>query len=463
MRCLLILIIFLISAEGLKADSSSSNNSSSRIAAVVNNAIISQADLMNRLRFAALSSGLEPTAENLEKMRAQMLRVMIDEQLQLQIGKRYDIDITNDHIQAIVDDIEENSGLPSGAIIKLMEDNNIPLKIFQDQIKAQLIWMIFIREKYPLKTFEDQLGKTQNSEFSPSLQIADWEIDQEIKLQKEKETKKQFHLAEIVLPFDHPDQEEEVKNTLNQLLFELQKGAQFQSLAQQFSQSATSSQGGDMGWLTEDQMEPEIQEAIAHLAPGQLSVPIRTSQGYTIIAFIEQKLPDSEGQILLTMQQVLLPFPQDVTEENARKIMEKGVEIGKLAKNCAVLEKIAMEKFPSVKSHLTKGDPLSSFPGPLQNVISSLEINQISEPLLTQEGALLVMVCEKKFPNQEKEFSRDAAIETLASRKHFLLAKRELRDLRRQAFIDMRVGNSTQAINPDSTPKSSSQAPAEAL
>ena len=143
--------------------------------------------------------------------------------------------------------------------------------------------------------------------------------------------------------------------------------------------------------------------------------------------------------------------------------MEKGVEIGKLAKNCAVLEKIAMEKFPSVKSHLTKGDPLSSFPGPLQNVISSLEINQISEPLLTQEGALLVMVCEKKFPNQEKEFSRDAAIETLASLKHFLLAKRELRDLRRQAFIDMRVGNSTQAINPDSTPKSSSQAPAEAL
>lgn len=439
MRCFLILITFFIGGAWAESANVSPNPSSPyRIAAVVNNTIISQADLMNRLRFAALSSGLEPTTANLEKMKSQMLRVMIDEQLQLQIGKRYGLEIDPEHIKATIRDIEESSGLPAEAIPTMMAENKIPLKTFEDQIRAQLTWLIFIREKYPLKTLEDQLGKKEHSEFAPSLQIADWEIEQEIKLQKEKETKKQYHLAEIVLPFDHPDQEEEVKNNLNQLLEELRKGAQFQALAQQFSQSATSSQGGDMGWLTEDQMEPEIKEALAQMHPGQLSIPIRTSQGYAIIAFIEQKLPGAEGQVLLTMQQVLLPFPQDVTEERAREIMEKGAEIASLAKSCPALEKLAKDKFPSTTSHLTQGDPLSSFPQALQNVINALDINQVSEPLLTQEGALLVMVCEKKSPTPQ-EFSRENAIELIASRKHALLARRELRDLRRQAFIDMRM------------------------
>lgn len=193
-----------------------------------------------------------------------------------------------------------------------------------------------------------------------------------------------------------------------------------------------------MGWLTEDQIEPEIKEALLQLQPGQLSMPIRTSQGYVVIAFIEQKLPGAEGNTLLTIQQVLFPFPQDATEEQARNVMEKAAEIGKKAESCPALEKISKEKSPSVKTHLTKEDPLNSFPEALQNVLNALNINQTSEPLLTPEGALLVMVCEKK-SEKKKEFSRDDAIELIASRKHTLLARRELRDLRRQAFIDMRM------------------------
>ena len=152
MRCFLILLALLICKEGLYAD----NPSSCRIAAVVNKSIISHTDLMNRLRFATISSGLEPSAENLEKMKSQMLRVMIDEQLQLQTGEKYGITIDKEHLQAAIRDIEETNGLPGGALSKMMEENNIPLKTFENQIKAQLVWLIFIREKYPLKTLEDQ-------------------------------------------------------------------------------------------------------------------------------------------------------------------------------------------------------------------------------------------------------------------------------------------------------------------
>ncbi len=434
MRCFIVLFSFFMYATALQADPPSS----SRIAAVVNSNIITKTDLFNRLRFAAISSGLEPTAENLEKSKSQMLRVMIDEQLQCEIGKKYNINISKEHIQAAIKDIEENNGMPPGTIAQLMKENNIPLKTFEDQMRAQLTWLIYIREKYPLKTLEDQVRKKYSQDISPSLQIADWEIDQEIKLQKEKETKTQYHLAEIVLPFDQPDQEEGVKKNLTQLIEDLQKGAHFSALAQQFSQSATSAQGGDMGWLTEDQLEPEIKDAVSHLQPGQLSQPIRTSQGYALIAFIEQKLPGTEGQTRLTLQQALLPFPKDTTEEEASKVMRIAEAISSSAKNCPDLEKIAKEKFPSVTFHLSKDESLSNFPAPLQKVLSSLSLHQASQPLLTQEGGLIVMVCEKQ-SKKAQEFTREEAEALIASRKHALLAKRELRDLKRHAFIDLRM------------------------
>ncbi|MBI2708009.1 MAG: peptidylprolyl isomerase [Proteobacteria bacterium] len=417
MRCFFILLSLLIGGGVLKADPSSS----SRIAAIVNKSVITQTDLMNRLRLAAISSGLELTPQNLDKIKPQMLRVMIDEKLQLAEAEKDKIKITDDQIKDAIGRLEAANGMPTGYIAQLMQGNNIPLKALEDQIKANLVWVELIREKY-----------------SSTLQIAEGEVDQEVKLQKEKETKTQYHLAEIVLPFEGPEQEERVKNDLSRLIEELQNGAHFSALAQQFSQAATAAQGGDMGWLTEDQVSPEIKEFVLHMAPGQLSQPIRTPQGYVIIGYIEKKLPESEEQTLVTLQQVVLPFSQDITDEKAQAIMNIAEEISRTAKSCSALESIARDKVPSAVSNLSHQEPLSNFPEPLQKVVQQLSLHQASEPLLTEKGALLVMVCDKKSKKAEK-FTEDDAREAIAERKLSLLSRRELRDLRRHAFIEVRM------------------------
>lgn len=435
MRCLIIFITLFIFAPSLQAAPPSS---SSRIAAVVNKNVITKGDLINRLRFAAISSNLEPTKENLEQIQDQMLRVMIDETLQLELGRAYGLEINKEQLNAAIQDIEESNGMAPGGIAKILEENSIPLKTFEDQIKAQLTWLLFIQEKYPLKSLEDQVARKQSTEGLPSLQIADWEIDQELKLLKEKETKTQYHLAEIVLPCDSPDQEVKVKENLNNLVQELHKGANFAALAQQFSQSPTSSQGGDMGWLTEDQLEPEVKEALSSVMPGQLSDPLRTSQGYALIAFIERKLPNKEGDLLLTVDQILLPFPENVTEERAYEIMQLAESISRSAESCPTLDKLAKQKYPLAAIRLVREEPAASFPEELQKVVAPLDVNKSTPPLLTQEGALLLMVCERK-KYKSVEFTREDARANIVSRKHNLLARRELRDLKRHAFIDIRM------------------------
>ncbi len=395
--------------------------SGSRIAAVVNKSIISQSDLMNRLKLALVTSGLASSPEMMEKLRPQMLRTMIDEQLQLQEAKRYKIEVGDKEVKLTIKHIEESNGMKEGTIAELMKQNNIPLNTLENQIRANLNWVQLMREKY-----------------IPTLQIADAEIDQEMKTLETKETKTQYHLAEILLAFDSPDQEERVKADLSRLIEELQKGAHFTALAQQFSAAPTASQGGDMGWLTDDQLAPEIKESLTHMNPGQLSQPIRTSQGYVILAFIEQKLPGSEGGALLTMQQALLPFPKEVDEQKAQSILELASEISKTSKSCPDLVKVAQARFPGTQTHLTEKKQMSGLPEPLQKVLQALEIGKASEPFLTDDGALIIMVCEKEAAEVKKVTLEDAR-NFLVDRKISLLARRDLRDLRKHAFIEMRM------------------------
>ena len=270
-------IIIILSLFAIPLAGHAEPTTTSRIAAVVNKNIITHADLQHRLHLAALSSGLKPNPENLNKIKDQLLRVMIDEKLQLDIGDTYKIIISDTQVKEAIARIERANEMPQGHLYRVMRENGIPEKTLDDQIKANIVWIEYIRAKY-----------------SPSLQISDLEIARERQIRKETESKPQYHLAEIVLPFETPEQEIQAKIDLEHLIEELQKGAHFAALAQQFSQAATAAQGGDMGWLTEDQLSPEVKEFINHMDPGMLSRPIRTTQGYIIIGYIEKKMPGLE-------------------------------------------------------------------------------------------------------------------------------------------------------------------------
>src|SRR5271157_1798620 len=70
-----------------------------RIAAVVNDEVISVADLRSRLRMVMLSSNLKDSAAPDERVAAQVLRTIVDEKLQMQEAKRQNITATDDEVK----------------------------------------------------------------------------------------------------------------------------------------------------------------------------------------------------------------------------------------------------------------------------------------------------------------------------------------------------------------------------
>jgi len=416
MRSIVMLLVFLILPLSLWGQSTSMP---SRIAVVVNKDIITEGGLSDRLHLAAVNANIDPTPANLEKLKSQMLHAMINEVLQRQIAEQYKIQVTDKEMQESIALLEKNSGMEPGHIARIMKENKIPLSTLEDQIRTNRMWVELIRAKY-----------------ASTIQISDSEIAQALQLEKEKEGKTQYHLAEIVLHFDGHEQEVRVKNDLNRLMEELQKGAHFSVLAQQFSQAPTAALGGDMGWMTEEELSPEVAEFLAHMEPGQLSKPIRTPHSYILIGYIEKKLPSTSGQTLLKMQQILFPFPPKATESEMLPILQQAEKVSHAAKSCATLESLARKEMSSIQTNSQEGI-FETMPSALQKVLQDLPANKATAPLLTEQGALLVMICSKEKKKIEP-LTEEAVRNNLLERKLQRFADRELRDFKKSAYIDFR-------------------------
>jgi peptidyl-prolyl cis-trans isomerase SurA len=394
-----------------------------RIAAVVNDEVISVFDLVSRMKMVELSSNLPDTPETRQRISGQVLRALVDEKLQLQEAKRQNVVATDDELNAALAQIEKQNGMQSGQLNLFLKSRGIDRGSLISQLTASIVWAKLVRRM-----------AAQNTE------ITDEEVDDAIKRLKEHANDPQSRIAEIFLPVDNPAQDQEVHNLALKLIDQMKQGARFSAVAQQFSQSATAAVGGDMGWLQPDQLPPELASAVAPLKPGELSPPVRTNNGYYVLLVIERRNDNtSTGQPDTTYDvvQVVFPLPAGVNDAAKRAAITEAQGL-RGAKSCPDLLKLGQEKAPKTSN---EGKVTASSLAPqLRDLITKLGNNEVSQPILQRGGVGVIMVCSKETTTPKSgEPTREEVFDSLLKQKLDTVSRRYLRDLRRSAYVDVRV------------------------
>lgn len=105
---------------------------------------------------------------------------------------------------------------------------------------------------------------------------------------------KQYRLAQIYIACSKgSDKETEAKAQikLDSVMKEIKAG-DFSTAAKSQSDDVSSSQrGGELGFLAESQIQPEIKTAVASLSKGEVTEPIRLNDGWHIVKVLEIKEP----------------------------------------------------------------------------------------------------------------------------------------------------------------------------
>ena len=144
-----------------------------------------------------------------------------------------------------------------------------------------------------------QSAVTESYLESVSQPPAGWPADAEVQAAYEANqaswlVPRQYRLAQIYVALPEGGDQAAVTKaqgrieTVKRKLDE--KPGDFAVLAKAESDEKTSAAaGGEIGWLTEAQIQPDIREAAIKLAAGQVSTPIKRAQGWHIIKCLEIK------------------------------------------------------------------------------------------------------------------------------------------------------------------------------
>ncbi len=395
-----------------------------RIAAVVNESSILTNELESRIRLVMSSGGLENTPEVRSQIKQQVLKLMIDEHLQLQMAKKFEMLPSDEDVEQAYLVMEQRNGMQKGELDKFLRANQVSKSILLQQIKAGIGWRNYVQERYQ--------RQVPINERDVKLAMDRLEVDK---------NQEQVLLAEILLNFDHesPKDEKAVLTQANKFVEQIRRGATFSALAQQFSRSASAARGGDIGWVSVNQLSESLRDVVKTAELGTVANPIRTVGSYHILMVRDRREAGSLGrsETLLSFEQVLFPWSQQLPESELESIFRTATAVSYNARSCSMLRRLAGDvEGAQIKG--VKSVPASSLNTQLKALLLKLPEGKASQPVSTSIGALVFIVCDKQEISPEESSEKEIRHKLLES-KLSLVSQRELRNLRRAAFIDIRV------------------------
>lgn len=243
------------------------------IATVVNSDAITNSDVDERMKMIAASTGIAKNPALMDKLRPQIVDMLVDESLKMQEAKALKIKVSKDEIDAGFAEVAKNNNIPAEDFKNMIEKSGIHISTIRNQIESQIAW-----------------SKVVTAKVRPRIDVSDSDVDVEMDKLKAKIGQTQYRVAEIFLPINDTAKASDVSNFVNKLVAQLREQPEaFGKAAQQFSQAPGAKKGGDMGWIEKGQLPTEIDAILDSLKPGEISDPIKSQNAYYLVTVRETR------------------------------------------------------------------------------------------------------------------------------------------------------------------------------
>ena len=393
------------------------------VAAIVNDDIISTYDLRQRMRLLVITSGVQPTEQSLPQLEQEALRGLIDEHLQTQeikrFGKKQKVDLLADDkdVDDEISDMAKQNNLNYSQMKASFASSGVDIQTLREQIRTQLSWQRLISGLYGSR-----------------VRVGDDQVNNTLQRLGTQASQTQYLTGEIFLEASRVGGMQQAIEGASQLIVQMQQGAPFAGVARQFSSASSAANGGDTGWITAAQTQPEVAKALDQLRPGQLSTPIPVSDGVYIVMLRDKQA--ASGQTMVALKQAAVRLDKDATTEQVNAASAALRAVRPQIKGCDNIEAVAGKTPGLISADLGEAE-LNDLRGPFKDAAVKLAPGEVSDPIRTDVGMHLVAVCTKR-TGGSKLPSRSDVSNRLYAEQLAVMSKRYLRDLRNSATIEAR-------------------------
>jgi peptidyl-prolyl cis-trans isomerase SurA len=396
---------------------------SESVVVTVNDDIISTYDIVQRMRLLIVTAGIQPSDQNLAELQREAIRSLVDEHLELQElrtqGKtqKFDLIATDAEVDDEIAQIAHSNNTSAAQILAQLAAQGVGAQTFRDQLRAEISWRGWIHGRYGQR-----------------LVVGDDQIKAFEKRQEAEASKPQYDISEVFIDAARAGGEAQAEQGAAELISQIQKGAPFAAVARQFSNSPSAANGGEVGWITQGEMPPEVDRALEDLRPGQLSAPIPVKDGAYIIYLKDRK--SGGASMVVRLEQAAIALPKTATPEATAAAAAKLDALRTKLHGCDDIESLASKTPGVVAGDLGEAEVKDLAPA-FRDAVQTMKTGDVSEPIRTEAGLHLIAVCDKHLGGtgvlttaqiQDRLYGQELA----------MISKRELRDLRNSATIETR-------------------------
>jgi len=398
-----------------------------KIAAVVNDDVITQLDVVARLRAAMLEAQMQDTPETRQQLLPNIMRALIDDHLKTQEAKAQGVAVGDGEINSRIGAMAKRNNMSTEEFENYLMGNGILVSALMDRMRADIGWTRLVQRK-----------------LRATIRITDAEINEALAVAKAGQGKPEYRISQIFQAIDSPKDAPAVQQATQRLLDQLNNGADFGSLAQEFSQDTTASNGGDIGWRRPDQVDPAIAAQLTPLGSGdavrgKVIGPIQGTGGYYLIR-IEDVRTGNESVVApgaVHLIRLIWPLTPNASEGERKAAQEQADTFSrKEAHSCEEFRRLADDARPAVFQDMGP-QKVDDMPAEIRSMVLTQPVGEPSNAIPGPGGVVIFVVCDRG--DSSGEISRVAIADRLASERLETLARGYLSDLRRAAYIDIRL------------------------
>ena len=405
------------------------------VAAIVDNDVIMKSQLDQRVHdveqtIAKRGGGTPP----LNVLQQQVLERLIVENLQLQIGERSGIRITDEELNQAMETIAQRNNMDLARFRAALARDGVSYDDARDQVRREMV-----------------ISRVRQRRVAERIQVSEQEVKNFLASDLGKmQLSQEFHLANILIPTPESASSEAIQSASRQaadVYAQLKKGADFAQTAIARSSSDNALEGGDMGWRKSAQLPPPFDTLLASLAVGDITQPVRTPGGFIILKVLEVR-GGAQAQMRdeVHVRHILIKPSEIRSEAETQRLINSVADRLKNGEDFATLAKNFSEDPGSALNGGDLGwvDPSSLVPA-FRDVMSETAQGVVSKPFKSQYGWHILEVLGRRATDSTEQAREQQALNVLRNRKYDEELQTWLRQIRDEAYVEIKLPGVDQA------------------
>lgn len=218
----------------------------------------------------------EGDLERLTTADKETLELFITEKLLAAEVKRIGLRISAAEVDRAIEEVKRRNKLSDEELVEALKREGLSMEQYRETIRAEI-----------------EKGELVNSQVRQRVNVTQEDIERYYRQNQGRfKSQEQIHLHHLLLPLARsvaPEQEERVRQLAEESRTRALAGEDLDKIAASHLASGVAAEGGDLGWINRGSLQADIEKAVARLAPGQVSEPIRTPLGFHVVRVLAKK------------------------------------------------------------------------------------------------------------------------------------------------------------------------------